>query len=209
MSVTLLSLKTEKSQGEGVVKAEFSDGSSLVFSIDYLPEGIFSEKDLDFSPGRELSLEEEGSFGFAAACYRAEKSALRLIARAEQHSIGLTAKLERRGYEAAVVRTVVSRFLDRNLLDDRRYSERWIQSRLKQRKLISPLGLLAGLRKRGIGKDSAGNALNEVVDPETEYTLLLKYLDKAPQGKNTLPLRVQLKREGFSSAVIDRYFDEI
>ena len=79
---------------------------------------------------RELSSAEEDAFRFAAACYKAEKAAARLIARAEQNSFGLAAKLERRGHDTRAVKAVISVLSDRNLLDDARYAERWILSRL-------------------------------------------------------------------------------
>jgi len=217
--VTLVSLKPVKTEVDGTVKAEFSDGSSLIFSTDYLPGGKFPEREdepevIGFplvsalgDTSNELSPEEEESFRFAAACFRVEKFALRLIARAEQHSMGLTAKLQRRFQDIAVVRAVISCFLDRNLLDDHRYAELWIRSRLRLRKALSPRSLLMALQKKGIDRDSSGEALREILDPETEYALLLKYLDKTrfPPGKARF-LRGQLRYEGFSSETLDRYF---
>jgi len=166
-------------------------------TIDYLPETILSDG------------EEEAS-SFAAACCRAEKLALKLIARAEQNSFGLTAKLERRHFDALVAKTVVSRLLARNLLDDVRYAELWIRSRLASRKAPSPQWLLVALGRRGIDRNSSLKALNNVFDPQTEYEFLLKYLEKTrfPQSKRAFSLRAQLKYEGFSSEVIDRYFSD-
>ena len=227
--MTAVSLKT----ANGVVALEFSDGSSLLFSPDYLPEGSFpgggfpeGERLVSWEsapseaaagiPGREFSPGEEEALRFAADCYRVEKLALRLIARAEQHSLGLTAKLERRGSRAAVVRAVISRLLDRNLLDDGRYAELWIRSRLALRKAPSPRWLRASLRKRGIDRNSLSAALDGVLDPETEYALLLRYLEsrnsrkkmREREGKKGSFLRSELRYEGFSSAAIDRYLDE-
>jgi regulatory protein len=124
--------------------------------------------------------------------------------------LGLTAKLERRGYDAAVAKAVVFRLLDRDLLDDERYAEFWIRSRLALRKAPSPQWLLVALGKRGIDRYSSGKALKRVLDPETEYALLLKYLEKAglPERERAFSLRTYLKYEGFSSAILDRYFDK-
>jgi regulatory protein len=199
--VTIVSLKAEK---PGLMRVEFSDGTSLLATINYLPDGMVSK-----GIG-ELSAAEEDAFRFAAACYRAEKAAMRLIARAEQHSLGLTAKLERRGFEAAVANAVVSRFLDQDLLDDGRYAELWIRPRLSYRKTPSPRWLLSSLRKRGIDRATAGKALEKALDPETEYALLLSYLEKArlPQGEKARFLRAHLKNEGFSYSALERFFGE-
>ena len=210
--MTLLSLKTEHLRADGAVKAEFSDGYSLLLSIKYLPKETFPNGEVDsvlLETGRELSSAEEDAFRFAAACYQAEKIALRLIARAEQNSFGLTAKLERRNFNAAVAKAVVYRLVDQNLLDNSRYAERWIRSHLALKKAPSPQWLLAALGKRGIDRKSSLKALDKVLDPETEYELLLKYIEKTRlhQDKRVFSLRGQLKRVGFSSMVLDRYFD--
>ena len=209
--MTVLSLKTENSRVDGVVTVELSDGSSFLMQIDYLD----MEKDPSASfavanyTGRELSSGEEEAFRFAAVCYQAEKTSLRLIARAEQSSFGLVAKLERRGFGANAAKAVVSCLLKRNLLDDERYAELWIRSRLTITKAPSPQWLLAALSKRGISRNSSSKAIEKVLDPETEYNLLLRYLSKArhPKRKKAFSTRVQLKHEGFSSAALDRYFD--
>ena len=214
--MTLLSLKAENSRhdGKGIYKAEFSDGTSFLLGSEYLSGEInpvlLDETGQNTGINSELTEQEEEAFRFAAACYRAEKSALRLIARAEQNSRGLKAKLELRGYPLAVVNAVVSRLLDRNLLDDRRFAEHWIRSRLSTGKASSPLQLLVSLGKRGIFRDSSRDAMNMVFDEETEYALLLRYLEKAGiRGcKKAISLKTQLKNQGFSSAVITKYFDE-
>ena len=160
--------------------------------------------------GRELSMDEEEAFRFAAACYRAEKTAAKLIARAEQSSFGLTAKLERRGYDAAAVKAVVSLLLDRNLLNDTRYAERWIRSRLKGRKAPSPRWLLASLGKRGIDRNSSRKALKKALEPEAEYALLLKFMENSAisRGKTGISLRSRLKFEGFSPLSIEQFTEQ-
>jgi len=171
-----------------------------------LPEGI---DPAILETGRELSAGDEEAFRFAAACCRAEKAAARLIARAEQSSFGITIKLERRGHDAAAVKAVVSLLSDKNLLNDERYAELWIRSRLKGRKAPSPRLLLVSLGKRGIDRYSSLNALKNALDPETEYALLLKYLKKpaASERKPEISLRSRLKYAGFSPEAIERYTD--
>ena len=145
---------------------------------------------------------------FDAACNKAEKAAIRLIARAEQNSLGLTAKLERRGFQSIVVKEVVSRLLDQNLLNDARYAELWIRSRLSGVKKLSPLWLLSSLAKKGIDKKSSQKALEKVLDLETEYALLINYMEKSgfPKIGTAYTRRAQLKKEGFSYDVLDKYY---
>jgi regulatory protein len=203
--VTLLSLKPENVRTDGAVKAEFTDAPPLLLAADYLPQVLLEVA------GRELSVGEQAAFEFAAACYTAERIALRLIARAEQNSAGLSCKLKRRRIDAAVIQAVVSRLLEQNLLDDGRYAELWIRSRLAIKKTPTPQWLLAALAKRGIDKKASLKALNKMLDEETEYTLLLKYLERGrfPGEKKEFFLRGHLKYEGFSPAILDRYFEEV
>ena len=190
----------------GVFKVEFSDGPSLILSTDYLDENVNLSS---WEEGRELSPREEETLCFAAGCYKAEKVALRLIARAEQSSLSLTAKLEKRGIEIAVAKTVIALLLDRKLLDDARYAELWVRSCLT-RKTPSPLWLLASLGKKGIDRDSSRSAIQKVLDEETEYTMLLKYIEKMDiLDKNGAKggLKAHLKYQGFSIETITRFFD--
>lgn len=206
--MTLVSLKTAATPEAGAVKAEFSDGSRLFLSTEYLPEDF----NLDlWEENRELTAREEDAFYFAAACYRAETTALRLIARAEQNTLRLAAKLEQRGHKAAAVKEVVSRLRDRGLLNDERYSERWVRSRLSQKKKQSPFSLLVSLGRRGIDRDTSRAALEKTLDPETEYALLLEFLEKSGVSGDENPTisRARLKREGFSSETLDRFYESL
>jgi len=206
--VTIVSLKAappRETGVEGVIEAELSDGSRLLFLNDYLPEDLKASLD----GGKELSGQEEEALQFAASCYQAEKVSLRLIARAEQSTLGLTAKLERRGCDSSVVKAVVSRLLERNLLNDERFAKLWVHSRLSYGKAQSPLWLRVSLGKKGIDRNVSNKAVESLLDPDTEYALLLKYLEKAgiSDAKNQSYLKTQLKSEGFSYEVLDRYFE--
>lgn len=207
--MTIISLKYDCRLPEGAVTLEFSDESKLLINTAYFPMEIDSSALLE--TGRELGASDEDSFRFAAACFRAEKGALRLVARAEQSSLGLTAKLERRGFDSEVARAVVNRLLDQKLLDDSRYAELWIRSRLRGRKALTPQLLLAGLGKRGIDKGSSRAALEKALDSEAEYALLLRYVRKsdsaAKTGKKMAFKRANLRYLGFSAEALDRYFD--
>jgi regulatory protein len=190
-----------------ILRIELSGGSSFSFKISYLSPPY--QKDLFYVPGRELSLEEEEALLFAASCYRTERSALRLISRAEQAAGNLARKLERRGYAAAAVKVVLSRLRELEILDDRRYAELWIRSRLARR-AESPRALASALRSRGIGKEDLQGALKSTLNFEAEWALLQRYLEKnrSPEGEKGLALKYRLKSEGFSGSVLERYWEE-
>jgi regulatory protein len=151
----------------------------------------------------------------ATAYIQAEKVALRLIARAEQCSAGLTRKLEKRKYDPAVVNDVISRLTELKLLDDSRFARLWLESRLRFAR--SPRRLLSSLCARGIDHDEAESALKEVLNADNEKALLARFVKKHARKLRlmrhklsgsedaTRSLKYSLKGEGFSSAVIEEY----
>ncbi|MDR1858082.1 MAG: RecX family transcriptional regulator [Treponema sp.] len=209
--MTIVAIKT--GAGGGSTKIELSDGSSFSFKDCYLPPyaPVVAE-------GREVSGEEEAGFRFASACLRAEKAALQLIARAEQNSLGLQRKLEKRRHDPACVRAVIARLAETGLLDNRRYARLWLETRIA-RQATSPWRLLAALRSRGVDRQDAHEALRDLLDDDGELLLLRRYAEKlerkrakraARGGAAAGPpsLRYLLKSEGFSSLAIQRFFDE-
>jgi regulatory protein len=214
--MTLVALKSGTENGAGFITITLSDDSSFSFKPCYLSQ-IASDPFL-WETGREISSAEEEDLRFAAACYRAERAGLRLIARAEQTETGLSFKLEHRGHEWASVLAVVSRFVSLGLIDDGRYAELWIRSRLTRRggKVPSPRRLSAALRNRGIDSSTVEKALKKILDTDTELALLTRYMERPPPGTGNsfeapssgFSIRAMLKFEGFSQAVISIYLED-
>jgi regulatory protein len=220
--MTVVSIKT--GTGAELRRIELSDGSLFSFKTCYLPP-VFIDESLytpGLAEGREISADEEGGFRFASACLRAEKAALRMIARAEQSVWGLTRKLEKRGHEAACVNAVISRLIDLKLVDDCRFARLWLETR--QYRARSPRRLLVRLRARGVDRDDADAALKTVLTDEIEWALLQRFTVKwrrsrafrrlaNAQGGVSMrtiltSLKITLRNEGFSTAAIQRYLDE-
>jgi regulatory protein len=188
---------------DGLYKAEFSDGSSFSFRSCYLPQEIL--KFLSALDPENLNPDVEEGLRFAADCLRAERAALRLIARAEQCSTGLSLKLGKRKFKANCTEAVISRLIELKLIDDRRFACLWLESRLGLRR--SPHRLLAGLVNRGIDMRGAKQILNEVLDEEAEFSLLLRFAEKYSKKYDTRELKHLFKREGFSSKSIELFFE--
>jgi regulatory protein len=95
-------------------------------------------------------------------------------------------------------------------VDDRRFAERWIRSRL-YRGADSPLRLVNGLCRRGIDRSLAREACKAALDFDLETELLGKFIAKkypSPDSGDARYLPALLKREGFSTPVVERYRDE-
>jgi regulatory protein len=168
-----------------------------------------------YVPGRELSPVEAEALYFAAACYRTERIALRLTARAEQHSFGISRKLERRGHKAPCVRAVVAWLSAADIVNDNRYASLWIHARLSRPSGATPRSLTESLRLRGLSRETVQTALAAALEGEAEADLLRAYLEKnrrrpslrfrsAGEGR----LKQALRHEGFSPEVLDRFREE-
>ena len=204
----IVSIKTDLKGEAG--RIELSDGSLFSFKNCYLPKELidnYTENPIE-AAGKEIASYEEAAFRFASACLRAEKSALRLIARAEQCTFGLSRKLEKRGHEAACARAAITRLLELNLLNDNRFACLWLESRLRLAK--SPRRLLVSLCGKGIDHDDAQAALKTVLDEETEFLILTRFVKKSARksggkGESARALKYLLKSEGFSFRAIERF----
>jgi regulatory protein len=151
---------------------------------------------------------EESENNASTPYLRAEKTALRLIARAEQCTGGLTRKLERRGFDSACIGEIISKLTELKLLDDNRFARLWLESRLRLPR--SPRRLLSSLCSRGIDHDDAQAALKNILDEDTESALLTRFAKKYSRktGGDPRSLKYLLKNEGFSVAAIKRFFGE-
>jgi regulatory protein len=171
---------------------------------------------INLRENEEISAGEAGDMRFAASCYRTERAALRLIARAEQCSFGLTGKLEKRGHDPLCIKEVMARLCSLGIVDDRRFCERWLGARFS-RSSDTPLGLKAKLCRRGIAPRTAAGALRAYLSPENEKKLLERYIQKkirplASKGLNPVQFQFRmnqlLQQGGFSPAVLAGYFSK-
>jgi len=213
--LNIVSLKIESAKelfakGE-LYRIELSDGSLFSFRNCYLPtelQSAYSEPPAKLpAAGKEINADEEAALRNASACLRAERAALRLIARAEQCTAGLSRKLEKRGHERKCVNEVISRLSALGLLDDSRYAQLWIESRLRLAR--SPRRLLVSLCARGIDRDDAEAALKNALNEEAELSMIARFVKRKRRKSSDVDrsLKHLLKGEGFSQAAIRSFFN--
>jgi regulatory protein len=211
--VRIISLKVQgyPEAEDAVYTIELSDGSLFSLKTSYVSvyKGSFS-----LLLNEDLSVEEIEDFRFAGACYEAEKYALSLIARAEQSSLNLSFKMERREHSKSCVKKVIEELNSKEILSDFRYTEMWLKSRLSHSsKGESPKSLTASLCNRGIERATVSKVLKSLLDFQEEQKLLEKYLTKKglsadlPQNEKSV-LKAKLKQEGFSVTAIQSLWEE-
>jgi hypothetical protein len=93
-------------------------GSSFLVKLDLLEELGLPLSSM--VPGTELDEAAQELLALAAEAYKAEKRGLALLARAEQSTYMLGAKLELREFSRKAVRIALDRLAAAGLLDDRR-----------------------------------------------------------------------------------------
>jgi regulatory protein len=197
-----------------LMRIGLSDGSLFSFKTVYLPPDF--PLDSLAVPGTEISGEEAASLRFAAGCYRAERAALALIARAEQTRFGLKGKLERKGIDTACVRAALDYLEELGIVSDKRFAELWLDSKLRhigagKGGKLCPRKLLGSLLARSIPADTARKALAAALDPATERALLAFYIAGTfPDFEgDDASVRQRLREAGFSSAAIRAHREEL
>ncbi len=190
-----------------VLKVGLSDGSLFYIRTVYMDPPIPLDRPTVLP--RELTEGEGQDILFAAECFRAERAALRLIARSEQSSFALARKLEQKGFPEAAVRRVLERLETLRLVDDQRFAELWIEDRLLRR-VEGPGKLIALLQARGIDRRIAEAAVRKAVSETVEMDLIRRFIhQKRLDSQNgDFAFRQTLRKSGFSPSAIRRSLEE-
>ena len=110
----------------------------------------------------------------ASESYRCRRKALDLLARSEQCRRGLAVKLSKKGFSREAVSSALDRLVSAGFLDDRRFAEAWVRSRLRSRP-EGPSRLRGALMSRGIGgsvaREAVETVLEELGDDEAEEAM--------------------------------------
>ncbi len=189
------------------LRLTFSDGSS--FS---LPESLLLEHGFalgTLAPGVELGEEEARRLAELSVASAVHERALRLLAGAAHSLRGLERKLRARGVEAGLLAAELDRLAEAGLLDDRAYAEAWVRQRL-ERHPEGPGPLLAGLERRGIGRELAEQAVRAQLTEEVERATAAALADKLRRRSDMTPerLRGTLARRGFRRGIIRELLGE-
>ena len=144
----------------------------------------------------------------ASEYFNCKRRALSLLARAEQCRWGLTAKLSKKGYSREAVSLCLDELASAGLLDDRRFAEAWVRSRLRSRP-EGPSRLRGALMAKGVSAATARDAVTAVfeeLDDEDADETLKRAFDKLSRrsGISEDKLITALVRRGFQVSRIRR-----
>ena len=116
--------------------------------------------------------------------------AVRYLTRREYGVEELRQKLLQRGADASIADTVVSELADENLVSDQRFTEMYVQMRI--RRLFGPLKIRGELRSRGI----AGYLIDEAMPDgqETWFDAATQWAEKKHDGELDYAARAKVYR---------------
>ena len=183
------------------LKITLSDGSSFLLPAEALLQPGLPVGEL--RPDGELAPEEVSRLEELAAGYALRSRALRFLEAGAKTASGLRRKLLARGAALSAVEAVLDSLAREGLLDDRAFARAWVQSRLERH----PEGegpLVAGLLRRGVGRELAREVVGELLDPQAERQSAERLLEKLERrsGMSRESLEAALRRRGFSRALI-------
>jgi regulatory protein len=129
-------------------------------------------------------------------------------------------RLERAEYDDQVIESVIEDLQRAELLNDAKFSEDWIDSRTRTKKL-GKIRLASELRRKGISQEDADMALQEL-DPEREVAAALEISTKrlpqseidnltAPGERSAAKRRLAgfLQRRGYKWEIIEQVFAKL
>ena len=165
--------------------------------------------DLNHYPGDFANEETVARLAAFDRICRACNKALDLLSFSPSTAFMMKQKLMQKGFDSISAGTAVSRLLEKHILDDKKYAENWVASRLS-RNPESPLVLKASLLKKGVDRKTADEILKGITPDSDQY---IEAFEKAfnkqlrSPGKSAEKIRISLSRKGFPLSLINKYLD--
>lgn len=141
-------------------------------------------------------------------CYLCRKKAIDLLARRDHSIFELKTKLKLRKFFDTSIEKTIEYLIDKNYLNEIRYSENLINSRLIRGE--GKYLILQRLNQKGISSSLANQVYEQVVDTEKEKEACLLSLNKLmPKYEDIEVLKSKLLKKGFSNYIIKRCLEDI
>jgi len=160
---------------------------------------LIDEKDL-----KEITSQEELNKGQAYA--------LMLLGYRERSLREIRMRMRQKGYEEKLIEKVMKYLKDRNLINDKRFTRLWAESRIK--KGYGSWRIQSELEQKGVNREMADEILKDLYSGIDEVQVALdlvkkkRWLLKEPQ-RLTEHVSNLLRRRGFSFEVISNVVEKI
>ena len=180
----------------------FTDGAVL-----FVPANLASS--YSFIDGQMISEAERDAARMSIERYVIRNKSIELLARREHSVLELRRKLQKRYPDATRIPEVLDELQTDGLLDNRRFAEAFVRSRLK-RAGTSTAKLIAELGARGVDRRDVELSIKEVFKDEeyNEFALLARAIQKlwpnSVEKSDIMKLRHKLLRRGFKGLDIEK-----
>lgn len=187
----------------GAVHAVAEDGSLFISRDEYFTAASSAESEAWLPNSQPPFDTSDLALAVAAAAFSAEKAALSLLARAEQHRAGLAMKLSAKSFPKDSIRLALDRLETTGFLSDRRYAGAWIRQRLR-RHAEGPLSLASELASRGVARSAVKDAISDELGGDEKPRIIAEaYSLLCAKGVETVDARMALARLGWRLQDID------
>jgi len=185
----------------GRIKLQISDGSCFFVSEEDLRDEDISPLELipDFPVSKAVIQRLRDSW----LRRQVQEKALSLLARVPHSTFSLRMKLLKRGYDSQKIEETLSWLTGKGYLDDSRFAESWLRSRI-ERRAEGRAVLVAGLLRKGLTREVAERAVKGFVTAQVEHENAVKALRRIRRlgtaDQDTLMRK--LRARGFSLPLI-------
>lgn len=198
----LIFIRATEWASAGILKVFPAEGPSFFSRIEDLPERLADRLAPERSTESVLESDESEALFFGRAAYAAERDALSFLARSEHTRLRLALKLLKKGHPENALERALNRLEEAGYLSDRRFAETWLRSRA-HRRTEGRIKLFAGLLSRGVPRETASEALDELFHDTDERVLCVIAMEKLTRlGKTGDTLTSALLRKGFPLSLI-------
>lgn len=161
--------------------------------------------------GQELSAAEIAALKSQDTLEKAKDSAYRLISLRPRSVSEIQQRLQKKGYDAAVIEQVITQLTDLDFLNDASFAQYWVE----QRDTFNPrshIALRQELQQKGIARSIIDEALTASDEPAAARAAAEKkarQLAHYPEDEFKKKLGQFLQRRGFHYALIKEIIDEL
>ena len=163
--------------------------------------------ELGISKGQEISKQELEKFLKYSHAGKAYDRAIAMIARRPRSRKEIRDYLARKDYDEPTIDSVVTKLIDKELLNDAQFAKDWVS----WRQATTPRSrrrLQAELRKKGVDQEEIESAL-EAVGHEEELEQIKEIIEKRARNYDSEEkLMAYLARQGYNYDVIRQALDE-
>jgi len=169
-------------------------------------------EDMDLRVGKLVDEKDLEKITSQEELNKAQAYALMLLGYRERSLREIKIRMRQKGYEEKLVEKVVKYLKDRNLINDKRFTQLWAESRIK--KGYGRWRIQSELEQKGVNREIADEILKDLYSGIDEVQVALDLVEKKRWVSKEPPRLTErvsnlLRRRGFSFEVISNVVEKI